>query len=80
MNEQTVSTPNDTTRAETSELDAAQVAGIGGGADNCTVTVQIGTEGINGTFVAGSVGEALIMAYEGMVDATSHVIGRVLGP
>lgn len=63
------------------ELDATEVTEIGGaGAENCAVTVQISGDGITGTFVAGSVGEALIAAYEGMVDATSHVIGRVLGP
>ena len=73
--------PNEATPATTSELDAAQVAEIGGGgAENCTVTVQVGPDGANVTFSANSVGEALIAAYEGMVDATSHVIGRVLGP
>ena len=73
--------PNEATPATTSELDAAQVAAIGGGgAENCAVTVEISGNGISGTFVAGSVGEALIAAYEGMVDGASHVIGRVLGP
>lgn len=73
--------PNEATPATASELDAAQVAEIGGGgAENCAVTVQISGDGITGTFSAGSVGEALIAAYEGMVDGASHVIGRVLGP
>ncbi|MBK7658486.1 MAG: hypothetical protein IPJ28_04725 [Betaproteobacteria bacterium] len=81
MNEQNVPNANDAKLATSSELDAAQVAEIGGGgAENCAVTVQISGDGITGTFSAGSVGEALIAAYEGMVDATSHVIGRVLGP
>lgn len=81
MDEQIVPNANDAKHSAPSELDAAQVAEIGGGgAQNCAVTVEISGDGISGTFVAGSVGEALIAAYEGMVDATSHVIGRVLGP
>jgi len=80
MSEQNVSSPNDTTPAGTSELDAAQVAEIGGGADNCTVTVQFGTDGVNYVYTGSSVGDALVQAYEGLVDAASHVIGRVLGP
>ena len=80
MNEQNVPNANDAKLATSSELDAAQVAEIGGGAENCTVTVQASTDGVTVTYSANSVGEALIAAYEGMVDATSHVIGRVLGP
>ncbi|MBK8322515.1 MAG: hypothetical protein IPL06_07165 [Betaproteobacteria bacterium] len=81
MSEPIVPNANDAKLATPSELDAAQLAGIGGGgAENCAVTVQISGDGITGTFSAGSVGEALIAAYEGMVDGASHVIGRVLGP
>lgn len=81
MSEPIVPNANDTKLATPSELDAAQLAGIGGGgAENCTVTVQVGPDGANVTFSANSVGEALIAAYEGLVDGASHVIGRVLGP
>lgn len=80
MNEQNVPNANDAKLATSSELDAAQVAEIGGGAENCTVTVQFGSDGANYIYTGNSVGDALVQAYEGLVDAASHVIGRVLGP
>lgn len=81
MNENPIAKAGDNTLLTAQELDAAQATEIGGaGAENCTVTVEISGNGIRGTFVGDSVGDALIAAYEGMVDATSHVIGRVLGP
>lgn len=81
MNESSTLKADDATLLTANELDATQVTEIGGaGAENCTVTVEVGTSGVSVTYSGNSVGEALIAAYEGMVDATSHVIGRVLGP
>ncbi len=80
MNENPIAKTNDTTLLTAQELDASQATEIGGGAENCSVTAQVGSDGVNVNYSANSVGEALIAAYEGVVDATSHVIGRVLGP
>jgi hypothetical protein len=79
MSEQIVPKAEEPTAPVASELDAAQAAEIGGGAENCPVTVQIGTDGANVTITGAGVGEVLINAYEGVVDATSHVIERVIG-
>lgn len=52
------------------ELDAQQAEGVGGGA-LVNVSLDMGSCSTN------DVGNALINAYEGVVDATSYVIERV---
>ena len=61
--------PKDLTQDE-----ATQVAG-GEGDCTSTVGVDLGVVSVNGT--GATVGDALIGLYDGVVDATSHVIGTV---
>ena len=57
-------------------LDETQVEQVAGGDGECGVT--IGTGGINVGADPIGVGPALIETYEGVVNATSHVIERLV--
>jgi hypothetical protein len=54
-----------------------QVEQVAGGDGTCTTTLTISTSDIGLTTTANSVGDALIDTYDGVVDATSHVIETV---
>jgi hypothetical protein len=58
------------------ELTGEQVGEVAGGDGSCTSTVTVsGNPSISNT--AGNPSDALIGMYDGMVDATSHVIETV---
>jgi hypothetical protein len=57
-------------------LSVTQAESIGGGG-SCTTTVQLGGPGFQVQSSYGSLGDALIGTYDGIVAATSHVIERV---
>lgn len=56
-------------------LDAAQV---GGGEGDCTTTATVGTDGIGVSGPPDAIGGALIGTYEGIIEATSYAIERVI--
>jgi hypothetical protein len=60
--------PDITKSPETQELDETQVEEVAGGGDNCAPEQYLAATG------------SLIQAYENVVDFTSHVIERVVGP
>lgn len=53
-----------------------QVEQVAGG-DGCTTSATVGTNGVSVTSTYNSLGSALIGTYDGVVDATSHVIETV---
>ena len=55
------------------DLSNEQAAEVGGGA-TCSTTATVGTSGATVQTTAPSPGDALISIYDGVVDATSHVI------
>ena len=58
-------------------LTAGEVEQVAGGDGTCTTTLTISTGEVGFTTTANSVGDALINTYDGVVDATSHVIETV---
>ena len=58
-------------------LDAEQINQVAGGDGTCSTTLTMGTDGITLQTTGSSVGDTLINTYDGVVDATSHVIETV---
>jgi len=59
-------------------LSAEQVSDVAGGAgSSCPATVTVGVGGTQIVQTGTSTGDALINVYDGLVDATSHVIETV---
>jgi len=58
-------------------LSIAQAESVGGGDGTCTTTVQLSGPGFSISSGYGSLGDALIGTYDGIVAATSHVIETV---
>ncbi|HET7546805.1 MAG TPA: hypothetical protein VFJ86_03505 [Usitatibacter sp.] len=58
-------------------LSVAQAEGVGGGDGSCTTTVQLSGPGFNIVSGYTSLSAALIGTYDGIVDASSHVIETV---
>jgi len=60
------------------DLSNEQAAEVGGGATTCSTTATVCTGGANMQTTAPTPGDALISIYDGVVDATSHVIETVV--
>jgi len=58
------------------ELTLSEISRVAGGTGVCTAEDSSGNN-IGGVTDSGSLGQDLINIYEGMVEATSHVIERV---
>jgi hypothetical protein len=61
---------------EPAPLTTDQVNQVAGG-DGCTTTISAGSTGVNFQTSGPSPGDVLISTYDGLVDATSHVIETV---
>ena len=64
-------------KPEPQPIPAEQAGEIAGGTGSCPATVSVGTGGVQITDSGPSPSDVLISTYEGVVDVTSHVIGRV---
>ena len=62
---------------EPAALTTDQANQVSGGDGSCTSTISIGTSGVTVQGTGASVGDVLIGTYDGVVDATSHVIETV---
>ena len=58
-------------------LTAGDIEQVAGGDGTCTTTLTVSSSEIGFSTTANSVGDALINTYDGVVDATSHVIETV---
>jgi hypothetical protein len=58
-------------------LTADQVEQVAGGDGTCSTTLTVSSSEVGFTTTANSLGDALINTYDGVVDATSHVIETV---
>lgn len=60
------------------QVSPADAANVSGGEGDCTATVTVGTDGISIGTTDGTVGGALIGTYEGIIEATSYALERVI--
>ena len=60
------------------DLSNEQAADVSGGTTTCSTTATVGTNGASMQTSAPTPGDALISIYDGLVDATSHVIETVV--
>lgn len=67
----------DTNPTPGTQVTAEQAGEVGGGAGECTTTLSAGTGGVSVQTSGPSVGQVLISTYDGVVEATSHIIETV---
>ena len=60
------------------QLTPLEAANVGGGEGDCTTTANVGTGGVGVSGDPTSIGGALIGTYEGIIEATSYAIERVI--
>jgi len=59
------------------QISAEQAGEVAGGDGSCSTTLTVGTGGVTLQTGGGSVGQVLSSTYDGVVEATSHVIETV---
>jgi len=67
----------DTNSTPGTQISAEQVGEVAGGTAECTTTLTLSTNEVGFQTSGTSVGQVLINTYDGVVDATSHVIETV---
>jgi hypothetical protein len=60
------------------QITPLEATGVSGGEGDCGSTVTVGTDGINVNTSTDNAGTALINTYEGIIQATSYAIERVI--
>jgi hypothetical protein len=67
----------DTNNTPGTQISAEQAGEVAGGDGSCTTTLSAGTSGIGIQTTGPTVGQVLISTYDGVVEATTHVIETV---